>query len=87
MIGLYDARDTEGPMARTVTDLVALLDVIAGVDAADAAMGEAEGHIVETYKAYLNVNGARGKRIGVLRQAFPPDGSDPLVTALVDRAA
>src|SRR5258708_18737694 len=28
MVGLYDARDTAGPMARTVEDLVALLDVI-----------------------------------------------------------
>src|SRR5207253_1049316 len=29
MVGLYDARDTAGPMARTLADLVALLDVIA----------------------------------------------------------
>jgi Asp-tRNA(Asn)/Glu-tRNA(Gln) amidotransferase A subunit family amidase len=86
MIGLYDARDTAGPMARTVTDLVALLDVIAGVDGADAATAEAEGHIAETYKAYLNPDGAQRKRIGVLRQAFPSDGSDPKVAALVERA-
>ena len=43
MIGLYDKRDTAGPMARTVTDLVQLLDVIAGVDPADAATAEAGG--------------------------------------------
>ena len=86
MIGLYDARDMAGPMARTVTDLVALLDVIAGIDEADPATANAKGHIAETYTAYLDPDGARGKRIGVLRQAFPPDGADPFVTALLDRA-
>ena len=28
----------------------------------------------------------RGKHLGVLRQAFPPDGADPHVTALLDQA-
>jgi amidase len=37
MVGLYDKRDTAGPMARTVTDLARLLDVVAGVDPADPA--------------------------------------------------
>ncbi|MDF2114346.1 amidase family protein [Roseiarcaceae bacterium H3SJ34-1] len=87
MVGLYDARDTAGPMARTVTDLVALLDVIAGVDPADPATAGAEGHIPATFKTSLKLDGARGKRIGVLRQAFPPQASDPQVTTLVDRAA
>ncbi len=86
MIGLYDARDTAGPMARTVSDLVALLDVIAGPDEADPATAGAEGQIAETYGAYLDPDGAGGKRIGVLRQAFPPEGADPMVTALLDRA-
>jgi amidase len=85
MMGLYDARDTAGPMARTVTDLVALLDVIAGVDAADLATAEAEGKVLPTYAACLTTDGARGRRIGVLRQAFAPEGSDPQVRALVDR--
>lgn len=86
MLGLYDARDTAGPMARTVTDLVALLDVIAGVDPEDPATAGAEGHVAETYSVFLDPDGARGKRIGVLRQAFPADAADPLVTALLDRA-
>ena len=86
MIGLYDARDVSGPMARTVTDLVALLDVIAGVDEADPATAEAKGHIARTYTTYLDSNGAHGKRIGVLRQAFPPEASDPFVTSLLDQA-
>ena len=86
MIGLYDARDTAGPMARTVTDLVALLDIIAGVDPADPATANAMGHIPESFATCLDPDGARGRRIGVLRQAFPPKASDTQVTALLDRA-
>jgi amidase len=86
MIGLYSARDMAGPMTRTMTDLAQTLGVIAGVDPADPATHGAAGHIAPSYVACLKADGARGKRIGVLRQAFPPDASDPDVTALVDRA-
>lgn len=87
MLGLYEARDTAGPLARTMTDLVKLLDVIAGVDEADPATAAAAGKIPSTYSAFLNTEGARGKRIGVLRQTFPADASDPNVVTLLDRAA
>ncbi len=86
MIGLYDARDTAGPMTRTVTDLAKLLDVIAGVDAADPATTGAAGNIPATYTASLKKDGLRSKRLGVLRQAFPAEKSDPQVLALIDRA-
>lgn len=86
MIGLYSARDTAGPMARNVTDLVKTLDVVVGVDPADEATRAAEGHIAKTYTAALKKDGAKGKRLGVLRQSFKPGASDPEVTALVDRA-
>lgn len=86
MVGLYDARDTAGPMARTMTDLVSLLDVIAGVDAADPATTHAAGKIPATFRSALRPDGARGKRIGVLRQAFCEGAADPQVTALLDRA-
>jgi amidase len=86
MIGRYDKRDTAGPMARTVTDLVHLLDVIAGVDPADPATTEAGGNIAPSYAAFLNRDGAAGRRIGVLRQAVLPDASDPQVLALFDTA-
>lgn len=86
MVGLYDARDTAGPMARSVEDLVALLDVIAGVDPADPATAGAEGRTPATYATALKADGTQGKRIGVLRQAFPPDASDPCVVELLDKA-
>ena len=86
MIGLYDARDTAGPMARNVADLATLLDAIAGVDPDDSATAHAAGKIPPSYMAFLKPDGARGKRLGVLRQAFPPQASDPQVVALVERA-
>jgi amidase len=86
MVGLYDARDTAGPMARTVSDLAALLDVIAGIDSNDPATAEAAGKIPPSYKAFLKKDGARGKRLGVLRQAFPPSASDPQVVGLLEKA-
>jgi Asp-tRNA(Asn)/Glu-tRNA(Gln) amidotransferase A subunit family amidase len=73
-------------MARTVTDLVQLLDVIAGVDPMDPATAEADGRIPPTYTAFLKPDGARGRRIGVLRQALRPDASDPQILGLFDRA-
>ena len=86
MIGLYDKRDTAGPMARTVTDLVHLLGVIAGVDPADAATAQASDKVPITYSAFLKRDGAVGKRIGVLRQTCRPDASDAQVLCLFDRA-
>jgi amidase len=86
MIGLYYARDMAGPMTRTVTDLAKTLDVIAGVDPADPATAGASGKIPASYAAGLKTSGAQGRRIGVLRQAFRPEASDPDVVALVDKA-
>ncbi len=86
MIGLYNARDVAGPMARTVADVAAMLDVIAGVDANDPATHGNEGKIASSYKAALKPDGLIGKRIGVLRQAFPNKKSDPQVLALFAKA-
>ena len=84
MIGLYDARDVAGPMARTVADLAAMLDVIAGMDPRDPATRGAENHIPQSYKDFLKIDGVREKKIGVLRQAFP--SSDPAVLSLFEHA-
>jgi len=86
MVGLYDARDTAGPMARSMADLVRLLDVIVGVDADDPATAEAAGKILESYAPFLKADGARGRRLGVFRQALRVDGADAEVVALLDRA-
>lgn len=86
MIGLYDARDTAGPMARNVRDLAVLLDVIAGSDPQDPATAQANANMPSSFTSLLNAASARGKRIGVLRQAFPAEKADPQVLALMEKA-
>jgi amidase len=86
MIPLHDSRDTAGPMARTMTDLARLLDVIAGVDPADPATAGAAGKVPPTYMASLEADGAHGKRLGVFRQSLHTTGADPMVVGLLDRA-
>jgi amidase len=78
----YDTvRDTPGPMARNVTDMAILLDVIVGADAEDAATSRAAGHIAPSYVSALKTDALKGARLGVLRQKFAPDVTDPRIIA------
>lgn len=63
-------QDTAGPIMRTVEDAAIVLDVIAGYDPADSQTAWSIGHIPETYTAFLNKEGLKGKRIGVLNSFF-----------------
>lgn len=63
--------DTVGPICRTVSDAVYVLDVIAGFDPRDEATREAAKYIPEDgYKQFLNVDGLSGKRLGIVRSPF-----------------
>ncbi|KAK8951925.1 Amidase 1 [Platanthera zijinensis] len=64
-----------GPMARTVADAVALLDVIAGIDPLDKGATEAAAKFIPNggFQKHLNVEGLNGKRIGFLRHPFFDD--------------
>jgi amidase len=74
-------RDTAGPMARTVTDMTILLDVIVGPDPDDPATARAEGHRLATYTGALRPDALRGARLGVLRQVFKAAVTDPMIIA------
>jgi Asp-tRNA(Asn)/Glu-tRNA(Gln) amidotransferase A subunit family amidase len=69
--------DIAGPMARTVEDAVAVFQVIVGEDPGDPATAAARGRPRENYAAALVRDGLRGARIGVLRQAYERDTTDP----------
>lgn len=77
MSPLVTTQDTAGPITRTVADAAVLLDVMVGFDAADPYTAAA---VVESGTTSFADSAAgatlAGKRIGVLRQAFP-DGGDP----------
>jgi amidase len=81
VVPLNSVRDTAGPMARTVADMAILLDVIVGADPEDPATERSAGHIAPSYSAQLSPDGLKGARLGVLRQVFTPDRTDPRVIA------
>src|SRR5262245_104060 len=65
-----------GPMARTVTDMAKLLDVMVGYDPEDPLTALGIGHSAETYRRFLDKAGLKGCRIVRLRQTSG-DGSEP----------
>jgi amidase len=81
MVPLNSVRDTPGPMARSITDMAILLDVIVGPDPEDAATARAAGHLTATYTDSLKKDALKGARLGVLRQAFTPRVADPRIIA------
>ncbi|HVL66689.1 MAG TPA: amidase family protein [Vicinamibacterales bacterium] len=89
--------DIAGPMTRTLEDAVAVLQVIAGEDPADpvtlAKPFEPAGlrpdgrpARLPDYRASLVRDGLKGARIGVLRQAYERDTTDPEVVRLFTAA-
>lgn len=67
------ARDTIGPIARTVEDVAVVLDVISGFDPADSTTSASEGHIPPNYLDSLDANGLDGVRIGVASRFLSND--------------
>lgn len=68
IIPISHTQDTAGPMARTIADAAALLGVLAGVDPDDPATEAASSHIETDYTRFLDANGIRGARLGVVRK-------------------
>jgi len=81
IIPIAPSQDTAGPMTRTVADAAALLTVLAGTDAQDPATRDADQHR-QDYSRFLDLNGLRGKRIGVVRSQF--NGQSDLVAGVVE---
>ncbi|CAM0907299.1 unnamed protein product [Alopecurus aequalis] len=67
VIPITPLQDTVGPMCRTVSDAVQVLDAIVGYDAFDAAATRAGSKYIPHggYMQFLKKDGLRGKRIGV----------------------
>jgi Asp-tRNA(Asn)/Glu-tRNA(Gln) amidotransferase A subunit family amidase len=57
-----------GPITRTVTDAARLMDVMVGYDPEDSLTAAGVGHVSGSYTKFLDKNGLRGARIGVLRE-------------------
>ena len=83
IIPISHSQDTAGPMCRTVRDAAALLSIIAGPDARDAATAASAGHVENDYTTYCDPAGLKGARIGVVRSLF---NAGPQVDAVMERA-
>jgi amidase len=93
--GMYDGwpelNGSLGPMARTVADVARLMDVMVGYDPEDPLTAAGVGHVPESYTKFLDRNGLKGARIGILRESIGRD-SEPQsqdfakVTAVFDQA-
>ncbi|KAE8667362.1 Pollen Ole e 1 allergen and extensin family protein [Hibiscus syriacus] len=71
VIPVTPRQDTIGPICRTVSDAVYVLDAIAGFDSNDEATRPASYYIPPGgYKRFLNPYGLQGKRLGVVRDPF-----------------
>ncbi len=86
VIPLFLGADVTGPMARTVADAVALLQVMAGPDPGDPVTLKSRGHVSPDYASALVRDGLRGARIGVLHQAYDRPTLDPEIKAIFERA-
>jgi Asp-tRNA(Asn)/Glu-tRNA(Gln) amidotransferase A subunit family amidase len=78
--------DIAGPIARTMEDAVAVFQVVAGEDPDDPATAVLRGRPRENYAAAMQRDGLRGARIGVLRQAYERESTDPEIVAVFTAA-
>ena len=82
IVPLSHNQDTAGPLARRVADAATLLGVIAGSDPRDPATAEADRHATD-YTRFLDPDGLKGKRIGVVRQLA---GNEPNADRVLEQA-
>jgi Asp-tRNA(Asn)/Glu-tRNA(Gln) amidotransferase A subunit family amidase len=80
------SQDIAGPMARSVADAAAVLQVVAGEDPDDAVTAAAREHPAPNYATALDPNGLRGARIAILRQAYETPRTDTEVVAVFQKA-
>ncbi|HUU32638.1 MAG TPA: amidase family protein, partial [Vicinamibacterales bacterium] len=78
--------DIAGPMGRTVAEMTAVFQVIVGEDANDPVTAAARGRAIPVYAEALKPDALRGMRIGILRQAYERDSTDPEVVQVFMRA-
>ncbi|MBI1352882.1 MAG: glutamyl-tRNA amidotransferase [Acidobacteria bacterium] len=84
VIPLAFDRDIAGPMTRTVEDGARLFNVVAGYDPADPFTEPDKRQ--PDYTVFLDPDGLRGARLGVLRALVDTPDADPEIQALFQAA-
>lgn len=83
IIPISHNQDTPGPMCRTVTDAAILLGALTGVDPDDSSTSASRGKGFTDYTQFLDRNGLRRARIGVVQNLFP---SPEVLVPIMDEA-
>lgn len=83
IIPLAHSQDVGGPMARSVADAAIALDAVSGYDPNDLVTALSTGNIPKSYTDYLDKDGLKGARIGVIRSLST--GNDAAFTAATDK--
>ncbi len=86
IIPLSHTQDIGGPLTRSVEDLAIVLDATVGPDPADESTLLSEGHIPESYTAFLNENGLQGARVGILDALMEESPADQPVREVIEAA-
>jgi amidase len=86
IIPLSSTQDVAGPIARSMTDLAIMLDVTVGQDMDDATTLDASLHMPPSYRSFLDPNGLKGARIGVLGALFGTTQDEEEVSTVVRKA-
>ena len=86
IIPLSHTQDMGGPLTRSVEDLAIVLDATIGLDPADASTTLSEGHIPESYTAFLDEDGLQGARIGILDELMEQSRADQPVREVIEAA-
>ena len=66
IVPLYLGNDVVGPMCRTVEDATRVMEVMVGQDPKDPLTAYSEGKVETNYQQFLDKNGLKKARIGVL---------------------
>jgi Asp-tRNA(Asn)/Glu-tRNA(Gln) amidotransferase A subunit family amidase len=74
--------DIAGPIARTMEDAEKVFQAIVGADPDDPVTSAAPAHLPQNYAASLDRNGLRGATIGILRQAYERESTDPEIVTI-----
>ena len=85
IVPLYLRNDIVGPMVRSVEDATRVLEVMAGYDKEDPITKYGQGKVLDNYRQFLDRNGLKGSRIGVLT-ALSSNDTDPEIKALFEQA-
>jgi amidase len=74
--------DIAGPIARTVDDATRVFQAIVGEDPNDPVTAAAPAHLPQNYAASLDRDGLHGATIGILRQAYERESTDPEIVRI-----